>query len=211
MTAQATAGALLDAAEAEFAEHGIHGASLRSIMRSAGANTAAVHYHYGSREELAAAVLDRVLEPLQRRRLELLDAAVASSPTARPELQSLLDALVRPDFEARLAAGERDPRSARIVGAIYSRPPDFVRSRVEASFAPVARQFVPHLMTVLPVLSPQELSWRVRWNVFGMLGALLASDNVQVTNAETAEAEIARTVAAAAGALLAPPTEETSQ
>ena len=138
MTEQATATALLDAAEAEFAENGIDRASLRSIMRAAGANSAAVHYHYGSRESLARAVLERILQPLQRRRCELLEAAVAA--TGRPNLDRAIDALIRPDFEALLAAQDRDPRSTRIVGAIYSRPPAFVKAMVEASFSPVAME-----------------------------------------------------------------------
>jgi AcrR family transcriptional regulator len=79
MTDQDTAVALLDAAEVAFAEHGVDAVSLRAIMRAAGVNTAAIHYHYGSRDELARAVLKRVLNPLQTRRLQLLDELVSSS------------------------------------------------------------------------------------------------------------------------------------
>jgi hypothetical protein len=59
----------------------------------------------------------------------------------------------------------------------------------------------------LPDVGAAELSWRVRWNVFGMLGAVLSSDEAQEITHETVEAEIGRTVAAAVGALSAPPTE----
>jgi AcrR family transcriptional regulator len=214
MTDRRTAAAVLDAAEVEFAENGIDHASLRSIMRAAGANTAAVHYHFGSRQELARAVLDRILEPLQRRRIQLLDAALSAAD--HPSCEVLVDALVRPDFEAVLSARERDPRATRIVGTIYSRPPDFVHQMVEASFAPVAQRFMPPLLAVLPELSATELSWRVRWSVFGMLGAVLSSHDVKVITDQTVGQEtdrmlgreIARTVAAAAGSLSAPPTEE---
>ena len=43
---------ILDVAETLFAENGIAGTSVRSILATAGANVAAVHYHFGSKEKL---------------------------------------------------------------------------------------------------------------------------------------------------------------
>ena len=54
---------LLDAAESLFAEHGIQASSLRMITQRAGANLAAVHYHFGSKEGLVRAVFSRRLSP----------------------------------------------------------------------------------------------------------------------------------------------------
>ena len=90
---------LLDAAEAEFATEGIETGSLRRIMREAGADPGAVHYHFGGREALAAAVLERLLVPLNARRLELLAEVVAGG---QPPPARLVEALVRPDVEAAL-------------------------------------------------------------------------------------------------------------
>ena len=204
MTEDGTPGALLDAAEVAFAEHGIDNVSLRAIMRAAGVNAAAVHYHYGSREALARAVLDRVLAPLQARRLELLDGlvdgAIGSSP---PLLTDLVEALVRPDFEAAAQITQRHPGGGRLIGAIYVRPSDFVKSLVEASFAPVAARFQPHLEQALPTLDPGELAWRLRWGVFGSLGALL-SDDASFVTAATIDHDLTRFVAMTVGALTAP-------
>ncbi|MDH3682116.1 MAG: TetR family transcriptional regulator [Acidimicrobiia bacterium] len=205
MTDGGTAAALLDAAEAAFAEHGIDNVSLRSIMRSARANVAAVHYHYGSRAALERAVLDRVLEPLQRRRLELLDELLAGGE--QPAVDDLVQALVRPDFEALLHVGARNPAGARVVGALYCRPPVSVKRHVEHSFRPVAQRFLPHLVAELPHLGPQELSWRVRWSVFAVVGAVLNDDDTIVT-ADTIDDEVAKVVAVACGALAAPATEK---
>ncbi|MGF1595653.1 MAG: TetR family transcriptional regulator [Acidimicrobiales bacterium] len=68
-THSAAVDALLDAAEAEFATEGFETGSLRKIMRDAGADPGAVHYHFGGREALATAVLDRILAPLNAHRL----------------------------------------------------------------------------------------------------------------------------------------------
>ena len=47
--------AIMDAAEIVMAEHGVDGASIRAIVGRAGANTAAIHYHFNSREGLIEA------------------------------------------------------------------------------------------------------------------------------------------------------------
>jgi AcrR family transcriptional regulator len=165
--------ALLDAAEAEFARQGIESGSLREIMRQAQADPGAVHYHFGGREALAAAVLDRLLVPLNARRLELLDEAVASGP---PVTSQLVEALVRPDVETAHALHARSPGRARLIGAIYTRPSDFVAATVAAHFAPVADAFRPHLEAALPHLPFGDIAWRIRWCVFGTVGALLTDD-----------------------------------
>jgi AcrR family transcriptional regulator len=75
--ARATRAKLMSAGERLFAEQGIHGAQIRDIVRAAGqANDSAVHYHFGSRDGLLAAICER--------HIEAMDAVVADllAPTA---------------------------------------------------------------------------------------------------------------------------------
>ena len=65
--ADTTREAVLSSARRLFALRGYDGASIRAITRDARANLGAVTYHYGSKQALYAAVLDRVLSPLRRR------------------------------------------------------------------------------------------------------------------------------------------------
>lgn len=53
--------ALLDAAEGLFSERGFGGVSTREIVERAGANIAAIKYHFGSKEGLYRAVLKRAM------------------------------------------------------------------------------------------------------------------------------------------------------
>lgn len=87
---------LVDAATREFAEHGVHTASLLEITRLAGQrNRGAVHYHFGSREGLLVAVLEEQVELLATREHALLTAA-----RERPgDLVSIVEAFVRPSVE----------------------------------------------------------------------------------------------------------------
>lgn len=186
--------ALLDAAEAEFASTGIENGSLRQIMREAGADPGAIHYHFGSRETLAAAVLDRILAPLNARRLQLLVDATSSG---QPAVSQLVDALIRPDIETAHMLQAQSVGRARLIGAIYTRPSDFVAASVAAHFAPVADAFRPHLESALPHLAFGDIAWRIRWCVFGTIGALLADESAPFQRpADDLIGELVRTLAA---------------
>lgn len=57
---------LILAAEEEFAEVGFGRATVQAISTRAGANIAAVNYHFGGKERLYRAVLERAREALER-------------------------------------------------------------------------------------------------------------------------------------------------
>lgn len=190
--------ALLDAAEAEFADAGIETGSLRKIMRAAGADPGAVHYHFGGREALAEAVLSRILVPLNARRRELLERVEASG---KPSLRELVEALVRPDIETARVLHGRSPGRARLIGAVYLRPADFVEASVAAHFAPVVEAFRPRLEAALPHVPSSVIAWRVRWCVFGTLGALLTHQSAPFeSDPDDLVGELVRTLSGALAA-----------
>lgn len=172
MTDTETASALIDSAESLFAVDGFELASLRAVMRLAGTDSGAVHYHFGNRESLAAAVLDRILAPLNDRRLELLSELELRANGIRTA--DLVEALVRPDVEMAHTLQRRGNGRARIVGSIYLHSASFVTALVEDRFAPVAGRFHPHLVRLIPSVSADTLAWRIRWCLFGTVGAVLA-------------------------------------
>ena len=107
---------LLLAAERLFAAQGIGSVSLRSVMAAAEANTAAVHYHFGSKDELVAALLRDRTEEMHRRRLELIqDARERGEPTVR----DVAEVLVRPILDT-VAEGGAD--YVRVLGELLTRP-----------------------------------------------------------------------------------------
>jgi AcrR family transcriptional regulator len=82
--ASKTKATLLDSAARAFARDGVFNASLIDITRQAGQrNRAALSYHFGSRDGILCAVLDRHAPFLARREGELLDIAMPiTSPTS---------------------------------------------------------------------------------------------------------------------------------
>ncbi|WP_436771797.1 TetR/AcrR family transcriptional regulator [Yinghuangia sp. YIM S09857] len=92
----ATRAKLLRTAERLFAKNGIDGVSVRDITGTAGANSAAVHYHFGSKQDLIAAILHRRLESLGVRREQLLAELEADE---QPALRDVVVALLLPTVE----------------------------------------------------------------------------------------------------------------
>jgi AcrR family transcriptional regulator len=88
---------LIDAAARAFAEDGVFSASLVDITRQAGQrNKGALHYHFGSREAILSAVLERHADFLARREGELLELA---KKTPDDDVRSVVEAIVRPAAE----------------------------------------------------------------------------------------------------------------
>ena len=78
-TLAATPTLLLDVAERLFAENGFDKVSIREIVRASGqSNLSAAHYHFGSREALVAAVIDRRLRAINILRDKQLDQLEAT-------------------------------------------------------------------------------------------------------------------------------------
>src|SRR5215218_1340767 len=96
---------ILDAGERLFVEHGFEATSLRSLTTAAGVNLAAVHYHFGSKEELFQAVLTRRLDPMNQERIDLLQK-VEREAAGRPlSCEKVLFAMLIPAL--RLARDEK--------------------------------------------------------------------------------------------------------
>ncbi|MEW2357093.1 helix-turn-helix domain-containing protein [Spirillospora sp. NPDC029432] len=96
---------LLAAAERLFMEKGADQVSVRAVNAAAGLNPGAVHYHFGSREGLVAALLEQELLPLWADRLESL-ARRSEAAGAALDVTELVTALVEPFEElARTAKG----------------------------------------------------------------------------------------------------------
>ncbi|MBX3207041.1 MAG: helix-turn-helix transcriptional regulator [Labilithrix sp.] len=89
-----TRASLIRAAEKLFAARGVDAVSLREVSAAAGqANNSAVAYHFGSREGLVDAILERHSTPIQARyaaQSELLERQGSSS------LRTLVEVLVLP-------------------------------------------------------------------------------------------------------------------
>ena len=172
-----TRATLLDAAEEVFARDGFERASLRAIMRLAEANPAAVHYHFGGKDGLVEAVLDRIVGPINLRRMELLDGLetrAGSDDGPEPTARELMGAFLRPDFEAIQALQRRGSGRAALIARAYAQPTEHIDALIRRQFEPVGARFLQALNRTLPDLQAEEVQWRVRWCVVGVIIAMFS-------------------------------------
>src|ERR1700679_3759938 len=101
---------LLDTAERMFAEQGYGAVSLRQIIADAEVNLAAIHYHFGSKQELLDEVIMRRAGPVNRERLARLERLEAK-PAARA-VEQVLEAFLMPMAEV----AEKHPRFPKLMG-----------------------------------------------------------------------------------------------
>lgn len=121
MTADARL-AIVRAAEQLFAAEGIEVPSLREIARRAGqGNTNAAQYHFGDRDGLLLAVLDRHRGRVEARRCELLDVVESTEPC---DPRSLSTALVAP-LVAELSEVDGGAAHLQVVAEVVARPVRF--------------------------------------------------------------------------------------
>jgi AcrR family transcriptional regulator len=145
---------LLDAAAHEFAEHGVWNASLIEITRRAGQrNRAALRYHFGSREQVLCAVLDRHVEFLAHREGELLAKA---RRTSDDDMGSVVEAIVRPAAELA-ASGWRGRACLLIVAELAGEDPARFSPELESVLARTGGHEVYALMAERMPAVPQEI------------------------------------------------------
>jgi AcrR family transcriptional regulator len=117
---------LLEAAGQVFAEYGFHAATVREICARAGANVAAVNYHFGDKAELYEEVLRQAVfaahDAPMREALSTMPAQEALRRAVRYMLGKLCGA-GRPSWTMRLMAHEMTQPTAalgRVVDEIIS-------------------------------------------------------------------------------------------
>lgn len=200
-----TTTAILDAAERLFAERGYDATSIREITREGGVNVAAVNYHFGDKPALLRAVTTRIIEPLNERRLQLLELAMATASPDRPHLESILDAFIRPDVETMQALSTRGPTVARFIGRIYGDQTPWIQEMASDQFAPTGRRFLP-LLAEASGLDSEELSWRTS-RMVAVIVHTFATWPPEGMADDDADRLVRRTVAICAGMLRAPATD----
>ena len=184
----ATKTRILDAAETLFMEHGFEATSLRLITASAGANLAAVNYHFGSKEELFQSVLTRRLDPMNRRRLELLTRFESEAAPKPLPCDRILSALLIPALKLARDPARGGKDFLRLLGRAYADPAPFIRRFLAEQYATIIERFKTAFARALPELPKKELSWRLHF-IMGALSYTLAGTDALRLIAELTPAE----------------------
>src|SRR5580704_7534386 len=91
--------AILSAAEVLFSTSGFNAVSIRDIAQEAGANPGSISYHFKSKDGLLLEIYKRHCGPMNKRRFELLTAALRVRDLQN-RLESILRAYIEPAFSS---------------------------------------------------------------------------------------------------------------
>ena len=165
---------ILNVAERLFADRGFPATSLRDITSEASVNIASVNYHFGSKEALLAAVLERRLRPVNARRLELLDAIESAAGRSAPSAEDVIRAFLSPPFQKRQEWGDN---FLRLLGRIHSETNEEFRASFRR-YDGVYRRFVRALQRALPHLDPTDVGLRMLFLVGSMAFTMCWGDSL---------------------------------
>jgi AcrR family transcriptional regulator len=168
---------ILDTAERLFAEKGYSATSLRHIIREAGVNLAAIHYHFHTKEDLLEAVVLRGATPLNQERLALL-ARFEREAGGRPPVEKILEALLAPTFRVAHDWAESGVPFARLMGRLHAEG-DVLLKIAKKNFGPVLAAFISALRRALPGLPEKELLWRMDFVIGAMSHTLRSAHQVE--------------------------------
>ena len=174
---------ILDTAESLFMEHGFEATGLRHITTEAGVNLAAVHYHFGGKEELFEAVLRRRLDPMNQERVALLSELETAAGGKPLTCESIIGAMFIPALKLARDKARGGKNFLRLLGRAYADPAPFIRQFLSAEYAPMIARFKTAFSRTLPHLPARELSWRLHFLMGAMSYTLAGTDVLKLISA----------------------------
>ena len=179
MSTRNTKERILDAAERLFSQRGYSGTSVRAITSAAEVNLAAANYHFGSKEELLCAVVDRRIAPITEERARLLADCEADAGAGGAELEQILHAFVAPAFV--LSDGTQGSGAfARLLGRLYAEPLEGLARLYEEQCGPVLESFCEAFSRALPGLPKTELYWHLQFVIGMLVHTFMAGERVRL-------------------------------
>lgn len=166
---------ILDTAERLLAEQGM-AVSLRRIMSEAKVNIAAIHYHFGDRQALIDALVDRRLGTINGARLKCLAEARERSDPAR--LEELVQAFMGPSIEASLSADPGWQHFSRFLVWLVNDPQTTSRTLLKDVYGELHPRFQAAFRHQLPRLSETDFHWRYHSMIAIMAAAVHNRDRL---------------------------------
>jgi AcrR family transcriptional regulator len=193
--------ALLETAEALFAESGIDAVSLRQIGGAIGsANTNVVGYHFGGKDALIAAIFEHRLTVLDARREELL--AMADREGCGSDIFTLMHALWWPMFEQSNAEGRHN--YAGFLAELLRSNRSFLSKAIGNNY-PATFEIVERLRAMVPKGARSLFEDRLRITAMIVTAGLRTIDHLPDGAAVSSEALFDDSLQMAAAAMAAPP------
>ena len=152
---------ILNAAEELFSLHGFSGTSLRDIHSLSGVRISLCYYHFGSKEDVLQAVVDRRADAHQQALLEILNNHKKLYGDKPIPVDKLVEAYARPILERHLAHGNGWRNYTRLMAYLYSESAHLGPKVQVHKYDPVINQFITEFRKSIPYANESDLQWGV--------------------------------------------------
>lgn len=174
MSSGTTPDRILDAAEALFAERGYDGVSTRAITELADVRLNLLSYHFGTKEQLFRAVIDRRLDVIVARRAEAL--ARLGETGGAVTVGGILQAFMNPYLE--LSHGDRGwLNHARLIALVGQSERDY--QALEKHMQKTVGVFIRALQVALPGVSRKTIRTGFYYAITLMLSSFSGMNRIQ--------------------------------
>ncbi|TDI58206.1 MAG: TetR/AcrR family transcriptional regulator [Alphaproteobacteria bacterium] len=160
---------IIAATEQVLTSGGVSAATVRVITGLAGVNSAAINYHFGSRDELFGVVCSRRMQPANRKIIQSLEALEDQDTPA------LVTDIFRPLVETALQVWVNDDVLRALRAAIFFSPRT-ADSMNEQSMADVYVHMRGALMRACPHLATRDIRKRFRLAMSTIMHVVAAED-----------------------------------
>jgi AcrR family transcriptional regulator len=159
--------AILCAAEELFSTNGFNAVSVRDIAQAAGANPGSVTYHFKTKDGLLLEIYQRHCGPMNRRRSELLAAAMRVRDL-EDRLEAIVRAYVLPAFSSGSDLAGGGARFTRLRAVMSAEGNEVAGKIIAQTFDDTSHDFIDAIHESLPHIPRTEIVWRSHF----LLGAL---------------------------------------
>jgi len=164
---------ILDTAERLFASKGIDAVSLRQINASAGVSPSVLHYHFGGRDELIEAMLERRLPAIGAQRAVMLDNLKDRQPT----LRELMEVTLLPLAQLALEGNKAEQRFVKVLARLHLER-NAVYERVAMKHYPINRPAtLEKLIQIYPQHPPRYLEAKMAMAINTIFSTLAQLEN----------------------------------
>jgi len=147
---------IMDAAEAQFAELGYAGTSLREIAAATRVTQALISYYFGSKYGLFEETFLRRGQVISKQRMDLLEALLEKG---KPKVRDIVHAFLSPTLAMRSTPQGR--AFLRLQARLHTEPPEISYKLRTQAYGSSTQRFVEALRLALPALGELDAYWRM--------------------------------------------------
>lgn len=161
---------ILDTAERLFAARGVNTVSLRDINTAAGVSQGVLHYHFGGRDGLLKAILERRLPALAQQRQAMLQELIDGG--TEPTLRQIAEIIVLPLARLAIGNGRGGRRFIKLLAHLNLEQNRIYQTESAKHSAALEKQLTEWMVARFPDVSHETLELRLTMALHAMYNTL---------------------------------------